>query len=101
MFHATHCDGPQVPLYTYTAVDEGDKRLLKDCSSPVSLKLVVGAQVVLLKNLEVQNGVPLVGLSGCVCCPWPIALCFPVLPLVSSRLKVDAPQDENSKMQIK
>eukprot|EP00667_Euglena_gracilis_P003453 EG_transcript_3461 len=46
----------KVAPYTYTAVDEGEKRLLKDCSAPVSLKLVVGAQVVLLKNLEVQNG---------------------------------------------
>eukprot|EP00667_Euglena_gracilis_P028792 EG_transcript_37221 len=40
----------------YMAIDEGQKWLLTDCSAPASLKLVVGAQVVLLKNLEVENG---------------------------------------------
>jgi len=42
---------------TYRAVDDGEQlEALRDCNAPQELRLVTGAQVVLLKNLDVQRG---------------------------------------------
>ena len=41
---------------TYYAVDSGDSRLLKDCPAAEEVKLKVGAQVVLLRNLYTDMG---------------------------------------------